>query len=135
MSDIPCAVVTGASSGIGRALARGLAARGYALVLVARRRERLADLATQLREQYGVDVEAWPCDLADSAQRERLRRELRLRRIAVLCNNAGFTTCGAVSTADPIREAEAVAVNVAAVHDLALAVLPGMLERGEGRSS
>jgi uncharacterized protein len=126
------AVVTGASSGIGRALARGLAARGHPLLLVARRRERLDELAAQLRARHGVDVEVWPCDLSDAGQVARLGDELRSRHVSVLCNNAGFTTCGAVSGADPVRESEAVAVNVTAVHELVLAVLPGMLERDEG---
>jgi len=126
------AVVTGASSGIGRALACGLAARGYPLLLVARRWERLEDLATQMRVQHEVDVEVWPCDLADAEQLAHLCQELRSRRVSVLCDNAGFTTCGPVSEADPAREAQAVAVNVTAAHELALAVLPGMLGRDEG---
>jgi short-subunit dehydrogenase len=125
-------VVTGASSGIGHALARGLAARDYPLLLVARRRERLETLATQIRAQHGVDVEVWPCDLADGQQLAWLGEELRSRHVSVLCNNAGFATCGAVSEADPAREGEAVAVNVNAAHELALAVLPGMLARDEG---
>jgi short-subunit dehydrogenase len=126
------AVVTGASSGIGRALAHGLAARGHALLLVARRSERLEALATQLRGAFGVDVEIWQCDLADREQSAWLCRELRARHVSVLCNNAGFTTCGTLREADPAREADAVAVNVGAVHDLTLAVLPGMVERNEG---
>jgi short-subunit dehydrogenase len=126
------AVVTGASSGIGRALAGELAERGYPLLLVARRTDRLEELATRLRVQRGVDVEVWPCDLADSEQLAALAEELRARRVSVLCDNAGFTTCGPVSEADPAREAQAVAVNVTAAHELVLAVLPGMLERNEG---
>lgn len=126
------AVVTGASSGIGRAMARGLAARGHALLLVARRAERLEQLAAQLRAQHGVDVEVWPCDLADGRQRAELGDELRSRHVSVLCNNAGFASCVALSDGDPAREADAVAVNVIAVHELTLAVLPSMLARDEG---
>jgi short-subunit dehydrogenase len=126
------AVVTGASSGIGHAMARGLAARGHALLLVARRADRLEQLATQLRAQHGVAVEVLPCDLADGRQRARLGDELRSRHVSVFCNNAGFTSCGALSEADPAREADEVAVNVTAVHELTLAVLPGMLARDEG---
>ena len=126
------AVVTGASSGIGRALAKGLAERGHPLMLVARRWERLEEIATQTRAELGVDVEVWPCDLADADQLETLADELRSRRVAVLCDNAGFTTCGPVRDADPLRELGAVAVNVTAAHTLVLAVLPGMLERDEG---
>lgn len=126
------AVVTGASSGIGHALACGLAARGHPLLLVARRRQRLEALAAQLRARHGVEVEVWPCDLADGEQVARLGHELRTRHVSVFCDNAGFTTCGPVRDADPIREAQAVAVNVTAAHGLVLAVLPNMLERGKG---
>jgi short-subunit dehydrogenase len=126
------AVVTGASSGIGHAMAGGLAARGHALLLVARRADRLEQLAAQLRAQHGVEVEVLPCDLADRRQRARLGDELRSRHISVFCNNAGFTSCGDLSEADPAREADEVAVNVTAVHELTLAVLPGMLARDEG---
>ena len=127
-----CAVVTGASSGIGHALTKGLAARGHPLVLVARRWERLEEIATAMRAEFGVEVEVRPCDLSDAAQLTELAAELRERRVAVLCDNAGFTTCGPVSEANPLRELDAVAVNVTAAHALVLAVLPGMLERDEG---
>lgn len=126
------AVVTGASSGIGSALARALAVRGYDVLLVARRHERLQDLATTLSARYGVATEIAPCDLADADEREALCDDLRMRCVAVLCNNAGFTTCGLLRDAEPARERAAVAVNVTAVHDLTLAVLPDMLARNEG---
>jgi short-subunit dehydrogenase len=126
------AVVTGASSGIGLALTKGLAARGRPLMLVARRWERLEEIATRMREEFGVEVEVRPCDLSDAGELGGLADELRSRHVAVLCDNAGFTTCGPVSEADPVRELGAVAVNVVAAHTLALAVLPGMLERSEG---
>lgn len=126
------AVVTGASSGIGAELAKGLAERGHPLMLVARRRERLEELAKRTRAEFGVEVEVRPCDLSDAEQLAELAGELRSRRVAVLCDNAGFTTCGLVRAADLVREMQAVAVNVTAVHTLALAVLPGMLERDAG---
>jgi short-subunit dehydrogenase len=127
-----CAVVTGASSGIGLELTRGLAARGHPLMLVARRWERLEEIAAQMRSEFGVEAEVWRCDLSDAEQLAALAGELRSRDVAVLCDNAGFTTCGPVSQADVEREMGAVAVNVTAVHTLALAVLPGMLERDAG---
>lgn len=127
-----CAVVTGASSGIGLELTRGLAARGHPLVLVARRWERLEEIATQMRAEFGVEVDVWPCDLSSADQLAALADELRSRHVAVLCDNAGFTTCGPVGEADLERELDAVAVNVTAAHTLALAVLPGMLERDAG---
>jgi short-subunit dehydrogenase len=126
------AVITGASSGIGHALTKGLAARGRPLMLVARRWERLEEIAMRMRAEFGVEVEVWPCDLSNAGELGGLADELRSRHVAVLCDNAGFTTCGPVSDADPARELGAVAVNVVAVHTLALAVLPGMLARDKG---
>jgi uncharacterized protein len=125
-------VVTGASSGIGAALARGLAVRGHDLVLVARRADRLELLAKEIRDTSDVEVEVRECDLADRAQRTRLAGELRALTPSMLCANAGFPTCGPLAGADPAREAAQVEVNVAAVHELVLAVLPGMLARRSG---
>jgi uncharacterized protein len=127
------AVVTGASSGIGCELARGLAARGHDLIVVGRRHERLARLAAELSAAHGVQVDIRWCDLADRAQRARLRGELARIEVSVMCSNAGFGTCGGLRAADQDREAEQVEVNVVAMHELTLAVLPGMLARGAGR--
>ncbi|MFD0364091.1 SDR family NAD(P)-dependent oxidoreductase [Nocardia sp. GCM10030253] len=126
------AVVTGASSGIGTALADGLARRGYSLILVARREDRLRELADRLAARYGVEAEIRAVDLSDRGERAKLCDELADRDIAVLCNNAGFATYGELATADPAREHQQVELNSVAVHDLTLAVLPGMVERGAG---
>jgi uncharacterized protein len=126
------AVVTGASSGIGAALASALAARGHSLMLVARRVQELEELATQLRHAHGVAVEVRPCNLADRAARAALCDELTWREVSVLCNNAGFATCRALADCDPAREVEALEVNVVAMQELTLAVLPGMLARRTG---
>jgi short-subunit dehydrogenase len=126
------AVVTGASSGIGEALARQLAARGHRLWLVARRGDRLTELARELRRRHRVEVEIRPCDLADRDGRAALCRELARLEVEVLANNAGFTTCGVLAEGDPLREAQEVEVNVVAMHELTLAVLPGMLARERG---
>lgn len=126
------AVVTGASSGIGTALAEQLAARGYGLILVARREDRLRDLADRLSARYHGETEVRSCDLGDRDARTALAGELAARDIAVLCNNAGFATYGPLSTLDPERERLQVELDVAAVHDLTLATLPGMLARKAG---
>lgn len=126
------AVVTGASSGIGAALARGLAARGHALILVARRANLLEDLAAELSRAHGVHVELRPCNLADRAQRAELREELTCREVSVLCSNAGFATCGRVFDGDAVHEAEELEINAVTMHELTLAVLPGMLARRAG---
>ncbi|QLY33173.1 SDR family oxidoreductase [Nocardia huaxiensis] len=126
------AVVTGASSGIGVALAEGLARRGYSLILVARREDRLRDLAAELNARHGVEAEIRAVDLSDRDERGKLCEELAGRDIAVLCNNAGFATYGELAVANPGRERQQVELNAVAVHDLTLAVLPGMIDRRAG---
>jgi hypothetical protein len=127
-------VVTGASAGIGTELARQLAERGYNLVLVARRRERLDELADTLRARHGVAVDVDDAPVGDPAARERLLTTLRdnERAIVGLCNNAGFATYGRLQDNDPDRELEEVRVNIDALHHLTVGLLPAMLERGEG---
>ena len=126
------AVVTGASSGIGEALATELAARGHSLILVARRRDVLEALATTLRTAHDVQVEVRAVDLADRDQRAELASELADRDVSILCNNAGIATFGPVASLDPAYERAQVELNAVAVHDLTLAVLPGMIARGTG---
>ncbi|MCV7353829.1 mycolate reductase [Mycolicibacterium fluoranthenivorans] len=126
------AVVTGASQGIGEALAAELAARGHHLIITARRGEVLAEVAERLTQRYGVTVEVRAVDLADPAARDVLCQELAGRNISVLCANAGTATFGPVAKLDPAGEKAQVQLNALAVHDLCLAVLPGMLERKAG---
>ncbi|MGH3560827.1 MAG: mycolate reductase [Mycobacterium sp.] len=126
------AVVTGASQNIGEALATELAARGHGLIITARREDVLNDLAGRLSDRYRVAVEVRPADLADPAEREKLCGELSDRNISILCANAGTGTFGPVAELDPAVERAQVQLNVVAVHDLVLAVLPGMIERGAG---
>lgn len=124
--------MTGASQGIGEALATELAARGHHLIITARREEVLADLAGRLTQRYGVTVEVRAVDLANPSQRERLTAELSERDISILCANAGTATFGPVAELDPAAERAQVQLNVLGVHDLVLAVLTGMLARGAG---
>ncbi|MET9213600.1 MULTISPECIES: mycolate reductase [unclassified Nocardia] len=126
------AVVTGASSGIGTALAAELAGRGYSLILVARRGEILTELAQRLTLAHGITAEVRAVDLADRTQRASLVDELAVRDIAVLCNNAGIATFGPVAELDFAYERAQMELNATAVHDLTLAVLPGMIERKAG---
>jgi short-subunit dehydrogenase len=125
-------VITGASTGIGAALARELAARGHDLVLVARRRPELRALARDLHGREGVDAEIRPADLTDAEERRALMAELSGRQLAGLCNNAGVGSIGPYLDADPDHLSAMVELNVAAFNDLMAAVLPGMVERGEG---
>ena len=126
------AVVTGASSGIGEALAAELAARGHSLILVARRGDIIEKRAAELREKHGVEVEVRAVDLSDRDGRAPLVAELAEREISILCNNAGIATFGPVVDLDPSYERDQVELNAVAVHDLTLAVLPGMVARKSG---
>ncbi|MGH3541614.1 MAG: SDR family NAD(P)-dependent oxidoreductase, partial [Mycobacterium sp.] len=126
------AVVTGASQNIGEALATELAARGHSLIVTARREDVLTELATRLVDKYGVAVEVRPADLTDPADRAKLTDELATRTVSILCANAGTATFGPVSGLDPAGEKAQVQLNAIAVHDLTLAVLPGMVERKAG---
>jgi short-subunit dehydrogenase len=126
------AVVTGASQNIGEALATELAARGHHLILTARREEVLTALAATLTERYGVTVEVRPVDLADPVARGALAAELSERNVSILCANAGTATFGPVANLDVAEEKAQVQLNVLGVHDLVLAVLPGMVERRAG---
>src|SRR3954470_23575497 len=122
-------VVTGASSGIGAELVRELARRGHGLTLVARRRERLEELASELEVPVAVE----PCDLADPEERTRLIGALgRGRPIAGLCNNAGYGTVGRFADLPLDREIGEVRLNVEALVELTGAFLPQMCERGSG---
>src|SRR3954451_8177937 len=110
-------LVTGASSGIGAELARQLAALGHDLVLVARRAERLEELATALGAEHGVEALAVPTDLADADGRRALIASLHgsEKFVAGLCNNAGFGSYERLLGADPPAEAAILHVIVAAV--------------------
>jgi short-subunit dehydrogenase len=126
MSEV--ALVTGASSGIGAEFAKQFSARGYEVILVARRAERLEQLASQLPGPAHVV----PCDLADDAASLPGRVADLGLQIDVLVNNAGFGTHGRFADIDPARDAQQVRLNCEAVVTLTHAFLPGMLERRRG---
>jgi len=132
MSNSKTALITGASSGIGAVYAQRLAARGYGLVLVARRAERLEQLAAELRNNHAVSVRTIAADLTQDADTARVEQLLRDEQIDLLLNNAGMGP--AKSTAD-LSDADAAAtltLNVTALMRLTRAVLPGMRARKSG---
>jgi short-subunit dehydrogenase len=133
-SERSLVVITGASAGIGAELARQLADLGHHLALVARRRERLDELAGALRAEHGVEVLVLPCDLSDREARRQLAADIAAtgREVIGLCNNAGFGTFGRFHELDLEHEAAMVELNVAALHELTGTFLPGMVERGSG---
>jgi len=133
MSARPTALVTGASSGIGAAFARRLAAQGYDTILVARRADRLAALAAELREQYGSTAEPLAADLADPAGVAGVEARIAgLPGVDLLVNAAGFGTSGRFARIDLARQLEMIQLHVVAAVRLMRAVLPGMIERHRG---
>jgi len=126
--------VTGASSGIGADMARELAARGHDLALVARREDRMRELAEELAERHAVRAETFGCDVAEPEGRARLIGEVAERGLTVeiLINNAGFGSGGAFHALDGEGETGMVRTNVEAVVALTSAWLPGMVERRRG---
>jgi short-subunit dehydrogenase len=128
------ALVTGASAGIGKALAQELAAGGTNLVLTARRRERLEDLARTVSAAHRIKVETFVADLADPAGPETILVFTREKSIHIdlLINNAGFGAYGEFATSDRSRQLEMVQVNCAAVVNLTHLFLPAMIECRSG---
>jgi short-subunit dehydrogenase len=127
------AVVTGASSGLGRGLAAGLADRGMSLVLTGRNEARLDETAHQIRRAApAVKIETVAADLSSRSGVSALLDHVGDRPVEVLVNNAGFGSYGPFAEADPDRETEELAVDVGTVVALARAFLPGMLARGSG---
>src|ERR1700727_1166198 len=128
------AIVTGASSGIGAAIARELARRGHGLTLVARRENRLKALAEELAEAHSIRAEVIAADLIDADSRGALPAQLEERGLTpdILVNNAGFTTMGAVYRSDRAAELALVRTNVEAVVDLCSLFVPGMVTRHRG---
>ena len=128
------ALVTGASSGIGMTLARELAVGGAHLILTARRKDRLDELAARLHAEHATSVEVFAADLAHPGAPDSLFAFTQGKGIAVdvLVNNAGFGAYGGFEDIPLQRHLEMVQVNVAAVVQLTHLYLPAMLERRRG---
>jgi uncharacterized protein len=128
------AIVTGSSSGIGADIARQLARRGHGVTLVARREDRLKELADELAHAHQVRTEVVAADLTDAHSRAELPAQLEARGLTVdiLVNNAGFTTMGPVYKADRAAELAMIRTDVEAVVDLCTLFVPGMVTRRRG---
>lgn len=129
------ALITGASSGIGEALADRFAGAGFNLVLVARSADKLRSLATTLARKHGVKTWAVPADLArDGTAQELARRMTRARRpIDLLVNCAGVLEHGPFVDMPTQRHRELIALNVTALSDMLAVFVPAMVRRGHGR--
>jgi len=127
------AVITGASAGIGKVFAERLGKRGYDLILIARRVDRLNLLSAELREQYGVSVQPIPADLANSIQLRDIAEMIAAdERVSLLLNNAGTATLGAFVDATAGDISAMIDLNLAALTQLTLAVWPGFKRRNRG---
>ena len=128
------ALVTGASSGFGIDFARGLAKRGYDLVLVARREDRLRDLAAEIERDFGRSAEIVTADLARDDERERLAQQVKnfAKPVEVLVNNAGLGLYGAFDAIPWEKEKQMLDVDIDAVVHLSKLFTPAMVARGNG---
>ena len=129
------ALITGASSGIGEALAACFAKDGFDLVLVARSADKLTALAGKLAAAHGIHVRVEPADLSLPGAAEALAAALRRKKVGIdiLVNNAGVLEHGAFAEMPPARHQELISLNVAGLTAMLAHFLPTMVERGQGR--
>ncbi|MFO1135143.1 MAG: SDR family oxidoreductase [Rhodoblastus sp.] len=134
-NEKPCALVTGASAGIGQELARVLAANGHSLVLAARRRDKLQELADELRAAHGVKATIASVDLSEPDAPQALFDSLRDAgaQIDLLVNNAGLLVEGRFNALDLDRQMQLLRVNVMAMTALTHLFLGPMIARKRGR--
>jgi len=126
----PVALITGASAGLGAEFARQLSKRGHRLVLAARRKDRLDTLAAELGNARAVAI-----DLSEEGAADRLVENVESagETIDILINNAGFGLHGRFDKADPNRLRQMIDLNCGSLTELCRAIIPGMIERRQGR--
>ena len=124
-------MITGASSGIGKAFAAQFAKKGYDLILVARRKERLQELAEEWTKK-GRKCFVLTADLAKKKECRKIMEEVEKLPVKVFINNAGFGDCGSFLETDLSKEMEMIHVNIRAMHFLMKQMLCQMEKQGEG---
>ncbi len=125
------ALITGASSGIGRDMARVFANKGYHLVLVARNEETLKKLAEELKEKNHIEVETLATDLSEVENCKEIHR--KVKNVDILVNNAGFGDCGNFSKTSLEKEIRMINTNITAYHTLMKLYLSDMKENNSGK--
>jgi short-subunit dehydrogenase len=133
MANRRLALITGASSGIGETFARKLAAQGYDLIITARREQRLRELAQELMDKHGVNIETLTADLSTPDGIAKVEERITAAKdLEILVNNAGFGIQGTF-TGVAIEDSQSMLdVHVVATVHLTRAALPGMIERRKG---
>lgn len=127
------ALITGASSGIGEAFARKLASQGFNLIIIARRKKRLQQLADELIRKYSIEIEILSADLAKDQEIEKIEQRIKKSNdITMLINNAGFGTRGYFADVDLTKIVNMINVHIVTSTRLIRAVLPQMIERNKG---
>lgn len=124
-------LITGASSGIGRDMARILAKKGYNLVLVARNKEELEKLAKELKKENQIEIETIAMDLSIPENCENLHK--KVKNVDILINNAGFGDCGDFAKTSLEKEIKMINTNITAYHILMKLYLIDMKEKGKGK--
>lgn len=132
MTTRPRALITGASAGIGAEYARHLARTGHDLVVVARREDRLRELAGTLGEETGAEVEVLAADLGIGEGTETVAARIERGDIDLLVNNAGYAMLGTVAELDPAALQAMLQVNVVALSRLSNAAMKAMTAAGRG---
>lgn len=125
------ALITGASSGIGRDIARVLSQKGYSLVLVARDEVRLAELASELKETHKVDIQIIIMDLSIEENCKKLHK--CVQDVDILINNAGFGDCGDFTKTNLNKELNMIRTNIIAYHILTKLYLIDMKNKNNGK--
>ncbi len=126
------ALITGASQGIGKAMAIDLAQRGHNVILVARREEVLREIATDIERKYQVDAEVLAADLSVEGDVERVVEYMADKEISIIINSAGIASFGKFVNADWDYETNQYNLNATAVFRLTKAALDQMIPRGSG---
>ena len=127
------AVITGASAGIGLSFAKKLAAYGFDLLLIARRKERLQEIATQLESQYSIQCEIIPTDLAIVENIEKVADSIKqISNLDILINNAGFATKGYFADVPVEKDMRMIHVHMTASIQFTYAALQLMRKRKQG---